>query len=296
MQNKNHIFYLYALVLVGIVIAFFQLPDNKLHIIACDVGQGDAVLIVYRDIQILTDGGPNNKVTGCLSRYIPFWDRTLELVILTHSDADHATGLIDVMERYNVDVLLTNSIDPGTPTYEVLKKTVGSRGIKVVNPTMGTSMRLGMIYLDILAPEGDRLAVLGAKTDSRMDSVITEKGANEYSIVYELSFGIFKGLFMGDISQKESDTLSTKYGPENTQSVNYIKIPHHGSRNGLTENLLKVIEPKIAVISAGKKNSYGHPHREILEMLKKYSVRVFRTDLDGDVEIITDGKRTWKVD
>jgi competence protein ComEC len=130
----KYIFGILLLVLSLLVIAVFQLPDNNLHVIACDVGQVDAILVSYKNIQILTDGGPNSSVIDCLGRHLPFWDRTIELIISTHPDADHSTGLVEVIRKYNVGNILVNPIDPGTQVYGALEKEVGSRGYGCLTP------------------------------------------------------------------------------------------------------------------------------------------------------------------
>ena len=262
---------LLVLILFLVLIAITQLPDDNLHIIACDVGQGDAILVTYKNIQILTDGGPDSKVLDCLSRHVPFWDRDIELAILTHPDADHATGLISVIKRYNVDSILMNSKDPGTDVYRLLESEVGSLGVRVVNPKEGMSLRVDLIYLDIL---------------SRFDENNTDTNYN--SIVYKLEFGHFSGLFTGDIPIEVSDELAGRM-----EKVNYIKIPHHGSANGMTNNLLKAVMPKIAVISVGAKNMWGFPAQSVLQILEDNNIQVLRTDQMGDVEVITDGEKVW---
>lgn len=267
----RYIIQLLILVLAGVGIAIFQLPDANLHIIACDVGQGDAILVVYKDIQILTDGGPDSKVLDCLGRHVPFWDRDIELVISTHPDSDHSTGLVDVIERYKVDSILMNSKDPGTDVYRLLENGVGGRGVGVLTPKEGMVLGLDLIHLDILSKFDEN------KTDT-----------NYNSIVYKLEFKHFSGLFLGDIPPQVSDELAEKIG-----KVNYIKVPHHGSVNGMTNNLLKASMPKIAVISVGDKNMWGFPARSILKMLEKNNVRVLRTDQMGDVEVVTDGEKIW---
>ena len=291
-MNKlwKYIFSLLLLILAAIVIAIFQFPDKNLHIIACDVGQGDAILITYKNIQVLTDGGPDNSVMDCLGRHIAFWDRNIELVIATHSDSDHITGLIDVLQSYNVDKIVVNPIDPGTPEYKALKSEVGGRGVGVVNPMSGMKLGLDLIHLDILMPTRSLLDKLDVETEGdKFSKYLFSKDANLYSIVYLLRFGNFRGLFTGDIPPEVSDEL---VGSSEVKSLDYIKIPHHGSVNGLTENLLKVVMPKIAVISVGK-NQWGLPKTEILDMLSKYEVKTLRTDELGDVEVITDGKKYW---
>jgi len=170
---------------------------------------------------------------------MPFWDRTIELVISTHPDSDHSTGLISVLKYYKVGRILINPIDSGTQTIKALEKEVGGKGVAVTNPEQGMVMKVGLIYLDIVS-----------KFDPQ------DSNTNDNSIVYILLFGRFSGLFTGDMSPKVSDSLTSTVGP-----VNYIKIPHHGSANGLTENLLKALELKVAVISVGKKNPGGFLRR-----------------------------------
>ncbi|KKT65650.1 MAG: internalization-related competence protein ComEC/Rec2 protein [Candidatus Woesebacteria bacterium GW2011_GWA2_44_33] len=137
---------------VSVWLAAFSSEDRNLHLIACDVGQGDAILAVYGDIQILTDGGPGNSVLTCLQKYMPFWDREIELVILTHPQLDHYGGLVEVFSRYQVGTFLTNDFNPSTQGLKALENAVGGSGARVVKPAAGTRLRLGMIYLDILHP------------------------------------------------------------------------------------------------------------------------------------------------
>lgn len=290
-------------------LAVFSFPSKNLKIIACDVGQGDAILTIYGSTQILIDGGPGNRVLECLGKHIPFWDRQLELVILTHPQADHYEGLTSVFREYQVNTFVANSLNSDNQGYQVLKNEVGGSQARVINPKKGMKVRLGLIYLDILWPTTEFVtensqnslavqpfnsstAVLGAYTSS-VDS-------NEFSVQVLLSFKDFKALFTGDASLELSDTVA-KLLPQFlnssvSQSVNYLKVPHHGSKNGLSEGLLKVLNPeglpagrRVAIISDGKNNTYGHPHKEILDILKKYNVQVYRTDEMGNIVVETDG-------
>jgi competence protein ComEC len=290
MQIWKYTFLLLLLILAVVIIAIFQLPDQNLHIVACDVGQGDAILVIKGTTEILTDGGPDKSVLGCLGRYLPFWDRDIELVISSHPDADHLTGLTDVIKNYHVEKILINPADPGTDVYGVLKKEVGGWGIPVINPAEGMKLRLGLIYLDIENPTVELLDRLTVKTEGDKLAKYSISGeTNLYSIVYKLSFGGFTGLFTGDAPPEVSDALA---GDSSIGPVDYIKVPHHGSKNGLTENLLKVVVPKVAVISVGK-NPWGFPHKEVLDLLEKYNVKVLRTDEKEDVIISTDGNKWW---
>ncbi len=290
LRTWRQIYLLLLLIFICVLLAIFQFPDQNLHIVACDVGQGDAILITYGTTQILTDGGPDNSVLTCLGHYMPFWDHEIELVISTHPDADHATGLIDVLQAYEVDKVLINPIDSGTPVYQALVSEVGGRGVSVINPTSGMELGLGLIYLDILSPTQEMYTFLPVEIEgSNLAKYKVSEETNLYSIVYKLSFKNFSGLFPGDIQSETSDKLAAE---SVLRDVEYIKIPHHGSVNGLTENLLKTLVPKIAFISVGE-NSWGHPRMEILEMLIKYNVKTLRTDQMGDVELVTDGEKYW---
>lgn len=281
-------------ILAIILICLFQLPDNNLHIIACDVGQGDAILFTYKRIQVLTDGGPDTKVMNCLGRHVPFWDRTIELVISTHPDADHSTGLTYVLKRYKVQKILINPIDSGTQIIKVLENQVRTRAIPIVSPLSSTEIRVGMMSLDIVNPTEERIVNLTQKVEgSPLNFFKPIDPTNEYSISYVLAFGKFRGLFTGDVGPTTSDHLARELVLSKIERVHYIKVPHHGSKNGLTQNLLEKIMPKYAVISVGKNNRYGHPTPEVLQMLQKFNVKILRTDEVGDVEFVTDGESYW---
>ena len=287
----KYLFGTLILILVLLVITVFQIPDNNLYIIACDVGQGDAILVTYKNIQILTDGGPDNKVISCLGKHIPFYDREIELIISTHPDSDHSTGLVDVLKNYKVDNIFINPIDSGTQTIKALENLVGSQGVHVITPIEGMQLGVGLIHLDIFNPNQDLFNGLTDKVEGdKLGFYKPKESTNIYSIVYRLNFINFKGLFPGDIASIDSDRLASENLIGN---VNYIKVPHHGSNDGLTDNLLKAIMPKVAVISVGKKNLFGHPTQKILDMLNIYNVKTYRTDEMGDVEIVTNGREFW---
>ena len=286
-----------ALIAITIWLAVVFYPEPKLHLIVCDVGQGDAILAVYGKTQILVDGGSNNEVLDCLSRHVPFWDREIELVILSHPQTDHFAGLIEVFRRYRVNTFLATPIDSSTQGYQVLKDTVGGSGVKVLNPSRGMVIRLGLIHLDILHPteqyiasftEGSGTNVLGAFTTSR--------DLNDFSIVANLRLGNFDALLTGDIGPEVSDIIAEELVESGSRTIEYIKIPHHGSKNGLSSKLLVASSPEIAVISVGKDNRYGHPHKEVIKLLSDKGIKILRTDEVGDIEIITDGSKWWLAD
>lgn len=275
---------------------------NTVKIIACDVGQGDAFLITQKNFQLVIDGGPNNNILQCLSDNMPFWDRVVDVVILSHPQKDHFAGLIDVFEAYEVKYFLTTPLDSGSKEWGVLKDLVGGRDTKVINPKEGDKYGFGLIYLDILWPtseflaenlivENNNLAVKQSDNSTDILGVYTSlKDPNEFSVVLIVSYKNFDALFTGDIGPSISDMLAEEFILSDNRRFEYIKVPHHGSKNGLTKNLLDALEPKVAVISVGKGNSYGHPHEETLKILGDKEIRILRTDEVGEVIVETDGE------
>jgi competence protein ComEC len=290
MQASKYILGLFALVLGLVGLSLGYAPDGQLHLVACDVGQGDGILAIYKDTQILIDGGPDERILECLSEHVPFWDRRLELVILTHPQLDHYGGLIEVFRRYNVDTFLANGLDSGASSYRALKSAVGGSGAKVVTPKDGMVLRIGMIYLDILSPS--RTLLTQEAPDSRtniLGAFVSKRDPNDFSVVAIMRLGEFDALFTGDIGPSEIPEILAR---GKVRDVEYIKVPHHGSKNGLTHELLDASSPEIGVISVGK-NSYGHPNEETLKMLKEKGVRILRTDEEGDIEVVSDGLSFW---
>lgn len=272
--------------------------NNTVRIIACDVGQGDGILIQYKTHQILIDGGkPNGKIVPCLSRYMPFWDRTIEVVLLTHPQLDHFGGLIDVFKTYTVHMLLANSLDSDSQEYGVLKSLVAKSDTKVVNPTRGQKIRMSLVTLDILHPTKEFLAQKTTATSQvpqgdGLGYSTSNTDPNDFSLVAMVRFGEFDALFTGDIGPKISDQIAQIIQENEHDPIEYLKVPHHGSKNGLSRGLLETLNPQVAVISCGKKNSYGHPHQEIIALLRDQGVSILRTDEDGDSIVETNGRKT----
>lgn len=280
-------------------LAAFSFPDNRLHLIFCDVGQGDAILITQGFNQILIDGGPNDKVLACLKNNLSFFDKKLEIVALTHPDADHLTGIIPVMEKYKVDYFLIGPEGNNSAIFAALVKKlesfckvtpcpstslrVNARG-RLINVYTGEKIKLGDMILEVLWPEKEWVTeqletgietsrfVLGAKT--------TNPKLNDFSLVFLLEYREKKALLMGDADSRVQDEIMAG---NTLTSVEILKFPHHGSKTGMREDFLEKIQPKEAVISVGK-NSFGHPTTEALEMLKNEGVTVRRTDLEGEIK------------
>jgi len=149
--------FMLLLAAVSVWIAVVNYSGN-LRVVACNVGQGDSILINLGKTQILIDGGPDRKVLDCLSKHVPFWDRTIEIVILTHPQKDHFGGLIEVAKRHNIKNFVATPLDNSSEEYRALKTILGGRGVKVIQPRKGQSIRVGLMHFDILSPSDDILS------------------------------------------------------------------------------------------------------------------------------------------
>lgn len=246
---------------------------TTLRVSVLDVGQGDAILLrTPRGDDVLIDGGPNRSVLAALERHLPPADRTIELVVLTHPEIDHVGGLPAVAETYRIAQVLETTVRGTSRAATDWERAVGEEGSRVVTARAGTEVDLGGVELTVLWPETDP----AADTASR----------NETSVVLEVRYGATSFLFTGDISSKVEERLVMTHS---LSDVDVLKVPHHGSRTSSSEAFIDAATPEVAVISVGRNNSYHHPHPTTLRRYEQRKIRVFRTDLDGDVELLSDG-------
>ncbi len=268
-------------VLFGLnILAWLVVYDLKapgfLEVNFFDVGQGDAIFIVSpQRHQILIDGGPSSIILEKLASEMPFWDRTIDLIILTHPERDHISGLIAVLKRYKVENILWTGVIRDTAEYQEWLKLIKAKRPKIFLAKTGQKIKATGIAVTILYPfenlEGKVL-----------------KDSNNTSIVSKLTFGENSFLFTGDIYKNGEGLLLNQVKQSLDSEV--LKVSHHGSKTSSGEEFIAEVSPEIAVISVGKDNKYGHPHREVLDTLTKYGIRVLRTDENGDIKIISDGK------
>lgn len=284
----------------GLILLFsflFSLPDGKLHIYVCDVGQGDATYVRFPDGRdMVIDGGPNDAIIGCLGKYMPFWDRTIDMVLLTHPQKDHMQGLIAVLKRYKVVYFLRSNVDNSSQGYVDLQKIIHDKRIPVKFITRGEHVMIGQVALSLLWPSVEQVAKnnqAGASFGNRDSRVLgaTVGDLNDYSLVFWLRFGTFDALFTGDADTRvEGNYVGSVLADK---EVELLKVPHHGSRTGINEAFVQWLRPKISVISVGK-NMYGHPSQEALHFLESVGSQIHRTDKEGDIEVMSDGKH-WVV-
>lgn len=259
------------LVTLAAWLALRGLPDDRLHVYFLDVGQGDAILLRAPDgRQVLVDGGPSPAaLLDELGALMPFGDRSLDLVVLTHPDADHMTGLLTLPERYRVAALL---IPDGAAAYPAswADALADDRGELTV------AQRGMQIKLDTL-----QITVLHAPDSTAADD-------NNASLVLRLDYGTTSLLLTGDAEQMTEQALLDAGAP---LRADVLKVAHHGSASSTTAAFLAAVQPRLAVIQVGADNRFGHPHPDVLARLA--AVEVLRTDLNGRIEVISDGERLW---
>lgn len=254
---------------------YFSLNDGKLHLTVCDVGQGDAILIrTPNGSDILIDGGPDKSVLSCLSAHMPFWDRNIEAIILTHPDADHLTGIVSVLQRYDVSQLFTQPNAGSTDIYLLFQKELADKNLSAKFVEAGDSLKFDdKVEFKILSP-----------ASSKPDPLAKKGSLNIYSVIGRLSYGNFSALFTGDAPIVEEEKIASEAG-----KVDVLKVSHHGSKTGTSDNFLNSILPQIALISVGVNNRYHHPAEESLKFLNNHGVKIFRTDKNGEIDILSDG-------
>ncbi len=278
---KSKLFSKFALIILTLITAMIWLgvwgfPKNNLKLVFCDVGQGDAVLISQGFNQVLIDGGPDEKVLTCLSGQMPMGDQTIEVVVLTHPESDHLTGLISVLDKYQVDFFFTGPEGNQTAKFDQLidKLNQLKDQTKVNNIYAGEKIKLGDIVLTSIWPEKTWLeSKLKQEADLTQTilGVSTMGGLNDYRG--------HRALLMADADSKVQKNMIIS---STSLPIDILKLPHHGSKTGIAEEFLSKINPKKAVISVGK-NSFGHPTQEILDLLAKYKVEIKRTDQLGTI-------------
>ena len=238
-----------------------------------NVGQGDSELVVLPgNVKILMDGGPNSKILTELSKSLPSTDHYIDLIILSHAEADHFTGLIDVAKRYRIGAFIFNGLNGRGNTWPELLKILKNNNVPIIVLSAGDKIKYLNNRMNFIWPEKNNLPK-------------TTKTLNETALVSILESRMVKILFTGDIGFKTENHLLGKYD----LSVDILKVGHHGSKFSTSEEFLKAVDPKISIIEVGK-NSYGHPTKEVLNRLASVESKIFRTDKDGLIKIEANGE------
>lgn len=280
-----HKYWWWPIILVIIwVNLIISLPDNDLHYVQCDVGQGDAVLLYKGSKQILIDGGKSfSKLESCFLSYMPFWDRKIEVMILTHADIDHIGSASKVIDKYKINYAIWNNYQSQDKTWQNLYKKLNKNHIKLVAINSPITIKYGKLKIKFLWPDYsliNRLNIASSTFNQSHSYTANNLSDNDYSLIFQFFYGNHSGTLSGDAPKWVEGAVL-----QDLQPSEVLKLSHHGSKTANSQEFLDKINPKITVIGVGK-NSYGHPNKSVLNRVASGSSSLYRTDLDGDIEII----------
>ena len=257
--------------------------DGEVIVSFIDVGQGDAILIRTAENAVLIDAGEHSNVRAVVDELRAAEITRLCYVVATHPHSDHIGGLPLILRDFEVGQLVMPDIEHNTATFENLLEAIESHDIDVYFPEPNDILRAGSIYMQVLSPPTEHF-----------------NDVNNNSVVLRLVHGETAFLFMGDAEEQAERWIlentravsANVLALENTRAVsaNVLKTGHHGSRTSTSDEFLAAVSPDIAIISVGRGNRYEHPHEETLGKLDERGVAVFRTDIDGTVRLVSDGR------
>ncbi len=242
-----------------------------------DIGQGDSIFIETPSLRhIIVDGGPGSAVMGKLSQRLPLWDRHLDMVVLTHPDADHLNGLLQVLQKYQVDYIVWTGITREGQGYQEWVRLIEQQkqhGANVVIVKQGDQIKNGQVTIDVLHPF------------EPLEGQFFDQG-NDTGVVVKVIYGQKSFLLTADISSNVEQQL---IDDATDLTANVLKVAHHGSKYSSSAEFLQAVHPRLAAISVGATNTYGHPTPEVLQRLADSGITTIRTDQHGDITMVSDG-------
>ncbi|HHX69908.1 MAG: ComEC/Rec2 family competence protein [Miniphocaeibacter sp.] len=241
--------------------------DLEVHFI--DVGQGDSTLLISKEESILIDGGERHASSKVVSYIEKLGIEEIDYVIATHPHSDHISGLVGVINKFKVKNIIRNEEEVNSKIYESFVNSYTNKNINVIIPKVGDNFEFGEANFKIVGP-----------TAYNFDT-------NNNSLAIKVNHGKNSLLFTGDAEKIEESTLMYT-GEEIDAKI--LHVGHHGSRKASSEEFLKEVNPEYGIISVGRDNIYGHPHKEAVDRLKKQNIEIYRTDISGDIILISDGE------
>jgi len=280
MQKKlfKILFGLLAIFVFLICFTYYSQGERQnLEVDFLDVGQGDAILIKTPYNQnILVDGGPDNSVLSELGKNLPFFDKNIDLIILTHPHSDHVVGLVEILRRYKVKKVIMTGVLYSASYYKVFLDEIKKQNIATEIAKGPEDIILGSnLEIKIFSPLGD---ISGQTSDN----------ANDESIVAKLIYFQEAFLLTGDAEAKVEEKLIDN---NFDLAADVLKVPHHGSCAALDQKVIKAVKPEAAIISVGADNKYGHPCAQTLDLLHNDYIQILRTDELGTIKLISDGQK-----
>lgn len=245
--------------------------QSELSVLFIDVGQADSALIYLSTGEtMLIDAGESSGADAILEELDERRIMDIDILVATHPHADHIGGMLTLIEHYDIGQVLMPDMEAQSAVYKNLMNAINSRGIPVIEAYAGYEFSLGSARCTVVSPDAD-----------------ADKDANNESAVIFLDYYDSEFLFTGDMEKwAENEVLSAHYYVD----ADVLKVAHHGSSTGSSQAFLDAVTPEYAVISCGRDNEYGHPHRETLERLKAAGAQIYRTDEAGDILFLTDGQ------
>lgn len=302
-------------------------PDEYFHLVVCDVGQGDAILLKYGQVQILIDTGPDESLMSCLDKQLPFWDKKIDVLVLTHFDDDHIGGFSYLSQAYAIDCIFLPLTDfKETDSFLELKERISAlqeRGTIVKEPFLGQQIAFSKIspnhqakynstnnsenslLLSFLTPmaldleeykvleETEKFLWQGPEyklSAEDWQKLAYKESNNDGSIAIFAQFGQLKLLLSGDLESARELAL---IGVGLTTRIDIQKVGHHGSKTSSSLDFLLEIRPEMALISCGLNNKFGHPSPEVLTNFQSIGTQILRTDHLGTIEVLSDGQKYW---
>lgn len=245
----------------------------KVHFI--DVDQGDAILIQYKDKNMLIDSSTQKAEDKFLDYLKKLNIKKFDAVIATHPDEDHIGNMDEVIKKYSITNFYAPKATSTTKAFESMIRELKNKDLKIKPLKAGSTIDFDSdVQLEVFAPNSD-----------------SYEDANNYSPIIKLTYGSNSMLFTGDAEKfSEKETLKKGYNLES----DVLKVGHHGSSTSTSKDFLNAVNPSIAIISCGKNNKYGHPHKETIKALEDSKVKYYRTDLDGTIVLVSDGSNIKK--
>jgi competence protein ComEC len=263
--------FFFSLVLVLGINVFKDRSHLKVYFL--NVGQGDSIFVdAPNGNQLLIDGGPDKSVLRELGKVMSFFDRSIDVVMETHPDADHIGGLPEVFNRYDVGLFMEPGVDSKNSIDDEIERIRKEKGIQSILARRGMRINMGSgVVFDVLFPDKD----------------VSNFETNTASIVGQLKYGNTSVMLTGDSPKKIEDYLVYLDGSFLRSDI--LKTGHHGSRTSSGEMFVSTVNPSVAVISAGKNNRYGHPNEEVVSLFEKLNINMFNTAKEGTIKFVSDG-------
>ena len=254
-----------------------QTPNKNMTVAFLNVGQGDSIYIeTPSHRQVIVDGGPNASLLSEIGKLMPWYDRTIDVLMISSPDIDHYGGFIDLLQRYDVGLVIEPGTSGGSASYKTLESLIAKKKIKKIIARRGQSIDFGDgVHFDVFFPDRD----------------VAKLATNDSSIIGQLVYGSTTVMFTGDAPKNTEDYVALLDSGRAKSDI--LKAGHHGSRTSASLDFISAVAPTYAVISAGLNNSYGHPHKETLDLFKKFKIETLITFNLGTIIFKSDGKG-WK--